>query len=79
MPEFLWVWVGWHGTTRSRDFSMRILINGKANLWRQTKVRYVDLNNVKDKDKDKEKDELVERFQVCQVVLTCVNAMHGFS
>ena len=34
--------------------SMRILINGKASLWRQTKVRYLDLSsciNVNDKDK----------------------------
>ena len=39
--------------------SMRILINGKANLWRQTKVRYIDFNNEKDKEKDKgnEKDK----------------------
>ena len=36
--------------------SMRILINGKACLWRQTKVRYLDFSscvNVNDKDKSR--------------------------
>ena len=48
--------------------SMRILINGKASLWRQTKVRYMDCSscvNVNDKDKSR-------IFLVFQVVISFV-------